>query len=367
MNKNLQNPETDLQSNLPYTHCLNCGAELKGVFCHRCGQEAVNKTPSVKDFILEYLNNAFIWDLQFFKTFRTLICRPGHLTNEYNAGKFVSQEHPLKLNMFLLFVFVSLFFFFASADKMTNSVHSLTKDERIFSSIQLQTLVNNPESAKKMQDSPRDTILLLAPLCLAENFPQIITNIETKEDTGDEAFDKWVAVLPQVLIEDEIVVVDDSGIYHFNTDVKVHNKGVELFNALWAELVRITSQYFPMLLLLTVPFLTLSLRLVQRKSKIPLINHLIFALHYTALLETLMICVYVLYLTVEPPMNILNYAMMISSCLYLTVAYREVYGSSWVKAVVKSLLTSFVYFTILLLIFIVIFIIACVIIATNTN
>ena len=368
LEKNMQNLKTiDEQSNLPYKHCLNCGAELKGVYCHCCGQEAVDKTPTIRGFVMTYIDNAFLWDSQFFKTFWGLIRRPGHLTNEYLAGKFTSQEHPLKLNMFLLFVFVTLFFFFASDERMTDSVYSLTKDERVFSAVQLQMLADDSEYARKMKDSPRDTILLRAPLFLTESFPQIISNIEIKEDAKGDALDKWVAVLPLVLIDDEIIVIDDSGYYHFNADSEFGNNELYLFNSVWAEMVRIVSQYFPMLLLLTVPFLSFSLRLVNRKSKVPGINHFIFALHYTAFLEFLMICIYILHLTVAPPMMFLEYAIIICPCIYLTVAYHRVYPSSWKKSFMKSLLTSFLYFTILLLIFIVIFLIACFIIAVNTN
>ena len=27
-------------NSLPYKHCLNCGTELNGMYCHVCGQQA---------------------------------------------------------------------------------------------------------------------------------------------------------------------------------------------------------------------------------------------------------------------------------------------------------------------------------------
>lgn len=365
--KNLaENEAVNEQGSLPYKHCLNCGAELKGLYCHSCGQEAVDKTPTVGGFVMEYLNNAFIWDSQFLKTFWTLICRPGRLTTEYLSGKFISQEHPLKLNMFLLFVFITLFVFFASAEKMTNSVHTITKDEMVFPAVQLQLLMNDVGYVEKMQESPRDTILLQAPLFLAENYTSIVSNIETIEDTKGEALDKWRAVVPRVLLDEELVVIDSDGYYRFNTEAKVGDNDLELFNTVWAELVRIASQYFPMLLLLTAPFLSFSLSLVQRRSRLPRINHFIFALHYTALLETLIILIYIFYLTVAPPMGILESILIIGSCVYLTIAFRRVYAvSSWWKAIVKSLLTSLVYLIILMMIFMAVFIAACYVTATQ--
>lgn len=85
--------------------------------------------------------------------------------------------------MFLLFVFITLFVFFASADKMTDSVHSLTTDERVRSSVQIGLLMEEHEYAQKVQESPRDTVLLQAPLLLTESFPEFIINTETIEDT----------------------------------------------------------------------------------------------------------------------------------------------------------------------------------------
>ena len=369
--KRKRSKATEEPKALPYTHCLNCGTELQGLFCHNCGQEAVNKVPSIKDFIVEYINNAFIWDSNFVSTFWTLLRRPGQLTNDYNAGKFIRQEHPLKLNMFLLFVFISLFVFFASAEKMTTSMNKLTTNESVFSGVQLNLLAEDAEYVKKMQESPRDTILLLAPLSLTKSHPEILTNIETKEKSSGksleetETLDKWVAVVPRVLIEDKIVVLDKDGYYHFNTETNRGKDQLELFNSIMAEIIRLLSNYFPILLLLTIPFLTFSLRMVQRKSKIPTIHHLIFSLHFAAFLEFLIICAYVLYLTIAPPINVLQYGLMLCSCVYMAIAYHRVYPTTWLSAIAKSILTSLIYFCILLLVFMVIVFAACVIIVAK--
>ena len=363
--KKSEKEETTVEQNkLPYTHCLNCGTELQGHYCHVCGQGAVKKTPSVAAFIIEYINNAFIWDPKFFSTIWTLIRRPGHLTNEFLSGKFISQEHPLKLNMFLLFVFITLFVFFSSAEKMTDSVYSMTHDERVLSGIQIESLVGDEEYAKKMEESPRDTVLLSAPLFLAQKYPQFIHSLEVQEDSNGQGLDRWVAVLPRVLIEDKILVRDEEGSYRFNEESKVATSMLDMVNSLSAEMVRIASKYFPILLLLTTPFLSMSLRLVQRKSHLPRIHHYIFALHYTAFLEVLILGIYILHLTVAPSMNLLKWVLIVGSCLYLTIAFRRVYATkSWWRAIVKSLLTCLIYFFILLLIFIGIFIAACFIIA----
>lgn len=358
MDNSRQNPETTEQSIAPYKSCLNCGAELNGKFCHNCGQEATGK-PSVKAFILAYLDNAFLWDSQFFKTFWTLLRHPGRLTKDYNEGKHISQEHPLKLNMFLLFIFVSLFLLFASNDKMTNTVNEMLTDERFVPLVQMEMLMEDPNFVHKMNESPRDTIQLRAPLIMTEEYSDILLNIKTLEDTNGEALDKWEAVVPHILIEDKILITNKNGEYQFDTESGVGIEELELVYAIWADMTYMLSQYFPMLLLLTVPFLTFSLSLVLRHRKLPLIHHFIFSLHYTALLESLIICIYLLYLTINPPMEVLEYILLIGSCLYLTVAYHKAYTSTWWKAILKSLLTSLIYITILAVVLFILFFIAC--------
>jgi hypothetical protein len=72
-----------------------------------------------------------------------------------------------------------------------------------------------------------------------------------------------------------------------------------------------------------------------------------------------MIVIFLLHLTIAPPINVMEWFVIISTCSYLTVAFHTVYPSTWVKSLVKALLTSTIYTTILLLIFIAICIVAC--------
>ena len=364
-NKDKDSSKKD-QSKLPYTHCLNCGAELKGKYCHVCGQEATSKTPTVGAFLVEYANHAFIWDSNFLKTLWNLIRRPGYLTKEFIAGKFASHEHPLKLNMFLLFVLITLFVFFAGTEKMNNSVHNITHSESVRPGIQLEFLIKNGYT-ERINESPRDTVHLLAPLFLVERYPEVLSNIETIEDTDGKGLDKWIAVLPHVLIEDSIVMLDESGFYRFNQESKAGENELNMVNTVWSEMVKLIAKYFPLLVLFTAPFLAFALGLVQRKSRIPRIHHFIFALHYTAFLELLMICIFLLHLTLLPPMDWLQWVMIIGSCVYLTIAFRNVYGTTtWTMAALKALFTSVVYMLIGMVIFFVIFIVACFLAANNT-
>ena len=175
-----QNLETETNTNdIPYKYCLNCHSELYGKYCHVCGQQATSLKPTIKEFFLEYLNNAYMWDPKLFKTLWKLVSRPGCLTKEFISGKFVANVHPLKLNMFVVFVFITLFLLFSNTEKLGNSVHDLTSDESVKPVLQMELLMSDQEFAKKVKESPRDTVQLFAPLALAENYPEIITSLET--------------------------------------------------------------------------------------------------------------------------------------------------------------------------------------------
>ncbi len=377
MCKTNQNIEVDNSEATPSKFCANCGAELKGEYCHKCGQQIFNPNSSVKDMILEYLNNAYMWDTNLFQTLWQLVRRPGLLTNEYMSGKIIAYMHPLKLNMFLLFIFITMFVFFAGESKINDPIDQITENEQVYSGIQVNLLLSDKDYIAKMAASPRDTIEIIAPISLAEKHPEAIISfeaIETTETTEaieDDENDpmqmgRYVIAMPRILIEDHIIIKDSDGIYHINTKTEVKSDDIELTFTIWKKMVGITSTYFPMIMLLTVPFIAFSLRLVTRKSKRRFLNHFIFALHYTALLELLIILSYALFLIFDLPPNVLQWIVIIGSCAYLIVAFRRVYEvNSWFRAVTKTMFTTLIYSLICLSIFLVILILTIVIVVSS--
>ena len=336
-------------------YCLNCGSKLRGYYCHNCGQRAKDSNITVMSFVMEYIYNAFMWDPKFFKTLKLLICKPGALTKQFLSGKYVSQVHPLKLNMFMLFVFITMFMFFSGKGTTSSPVATITNDEKMSSILHIGLIADNEEYSNKLQSSPRDTVKLLAPLLLAENFPDIAKNVGIIEDTKGESLDKWLAVIPTILIEDSIVSPNADGYYCFEGK----SKELEMIEVVWAKTLALSTRFFPLIVLFTAPFLSFSLRLAQYRKKSSSINRFIFSLHYTAFLELFIIFIYLLYLIAEPSIPALQLLLLASSGIYLTIAFRRVYDiESWFKAGFKALYASVSYLMIILLAFIIVFIIA---------
>ncbi len=89
--------------------CLNCGESVHGSYCSSCGQEAENRTVSVRLLIGDFVSEVWGYDSKLFRTLRQLIQRPGQLTIAYNAGKRSSYLAPLKMFLVLNVLFFLLF------------------------------------------------------------------------------------------------------------------------------------------------------------------------------------------------------------------------------------------------------------------
>ena len=357
---NSQNNELD-----PEKRCLNCGTALHGTYCHNCGQHVTAHKMNVKGFILNYLDNAFFWDGQNVKTLRLLIGRPGFLSKEYLAGKFVSQVQPMKLNMFLVLVFLTLFVFYGSDQRFNDSMHRITSDEMYYAAVQMDALAADQEFLEKIKTSPRDTINLVAPAFLAQEHPSIITTHQLIYDSEGKSLDLIVAIVPRTLIEEEIIVPDDDNEYRFNTKVGSAAEEMDLLYAVLEQMMAITMQYFPLILLLTAPVLALSLLLVQRTRKRSYFTHFIFSMHYIAFVELIIIVLYIAHLTLHPSMALLNFLFTIFSCIYFARAFRTVYETTWFRSITKAILSNVIYYTICIAIFMLILLISIIIVAAK--
>jgi hypothetical protein len=107
--------EPDLEASAAERPCTNCGSTLLGEYCFRCGQRRVEPDQlSVRHFVNEAI--AHLSDIEhtkIFRTARTLLLRPGVLTNEYLAGRRAQWVTPLKL----YFTIFAISFFLYSAFK----------------------------------------------------------------------------------------------------------------------------------------------------------------------------------------------------------------------------------------------------------
>jgi hypothetical protein len=92
------------------TQCPNCASSLKGKenFCPNCGQKNHNLRVPIRHLFLEAFEDYFHVDNKLFRTMYVLIFKPGFLVNEFSAGKRMTYVPPVKLYVFLSFMFFLL-------------------------------------------------------------------------------------------------------------------------------------------------------------------------------------------------------------------------------------------------------------------
>lgn len=84
--------------------CLNCGTVPVGPWCHDCGQKGGHVHRSVLHLLAEFLETFTHADSRFWRTMRRLAVNPARLTNDYLAGKRVSEIPLLRLFFVMLFL-----------------------------------------------------------------------------------------------------------------------------------------------------------------------------------------------------------------------------------------------------------------------
>ncbi len=92
----------------PLTHCENCGAQLAGEFCSKCGQHAIDYRRSLVRVLIDAADSFFNWDTKFLKSIGLLLIRPWQLTNDFNAGRRARYVHPLRLYLLASIAFFLL-------------------------------------------------------------------------------------------------------------------------------------------------------------------------------------------------------------------------------------------------------------------
>ncbi len=81
--------------------CGNCGTELLGETCYRCGQPTKGLVRQFSSIMGDFLDTVLNIDTRVFRTLGPLIYKPGFLTQEYFSGRRIRYVSPVRLFFFL--------------------------------------------------------------------------------------------------------------------------------------------------------------------------------------------------------------------------------------------------------------------------
>ena len=236
-----------------YTHCKNCGTRLEGMYCHRCGQYALDIEQPFWKYFKQYFENVYQFDSKVWQTLWLLFRRPGLLTLEFNAGKINSYVHPLRLFMFIsALFFLAVAFFIPEADKALGPVEkqiSALRDPFILESIQ-------SEYAKDPDGFSRDTVVWVG------NARSVFEGLESLAEVRDRpGHDTLQVRLPMFLLEENyLIAAPRDSIYWSSEDPQrpsalANREEVQQLHRemVYEEIIGWFSQWLPVILLLFIP------------------------------------------------------------------------------------------------------------------
>lgn len=275
------------------TICLNCEypLDISDKFCSNCGQINSTKRLTIKEFINEFFANFYAYDSKLNNTIRSLFTKPGCMALEYVRGKKNSYANP-----FRFYLSVSLIYFILVAFMMQwneknvikiNPVPS-NKMEEINFNVANQTndsiLAINETILDKKQK--KDSLKILVAKLNSKNL--IVKNIEKLS-----IFETFTLIEPDYE-EDKALL--ELGIPITKWNKKLYKKSKDLSTLFDSSNPDKLNQFFqflisklPLLLFISIPFLTLCFSLVYISSEFNYVENLVFVFSNMAFLFILLL------------------------------------------------------------------------------
>lgn len=280
-------------------NCLNCNTEVPERYCPHCGQENTVQHESFGHLIGHVVADIVHYDSQFLKTLKYLIIRPGFLTREYWAGKRVRYVNPIKLYIFISFVF----FFFMT---LMNSQQDHGKKAVIKSGLHDVVIGDGGGYHGYRSVAEYDSIQASLPENQRNSF------LERR-------------------IERNLIQMGES---RLSTQ--------ELFKEMFVH-------NLPKIMFLLMPLFALMVKWTHRKRGLVYTDHAIFTIHFHAVLFIILFVALVIrfFIHRETPLNMAYWAIF----LFLLLALKNAYQQKFWKALVKALLLFFGYFFVAMIVF----------------
>ena len=333
--------------------CQNCDTQLKGGYCHVCGQHAHNPLRSFRHAAEDVFESFWHVDGRIFRTLRDLMI-PGKVSREYLDGHRVRYIAPLRL-----YVILSLITFFVAhlltanlkggldvkvqdgndfAAQTTVAAVERARDQK------LATLEKSLQEAKGSQGAIGATAINMAQETVKQQAQARIDQINGKGTGKTEAPIK-VNVAPALA---EATGGDQDSLERTaEANARLFAKDKRAF----AERV---LTHAPGILLVLVPLFALVLRIVYLLRPMGYLEQLVVALYSHAFL-LLVALVWMLMLLLDRAMGSGVLGAIAASLfpllvpLYLLFSQKRIYGDGWWKTLLCFIVTASLYFVLALL------------------
>ena len=346
----------------PLTHCENCGADLKGHWCAKCGQPAIEYRRSFRYVVSDLLNEFLNWDSKFFTTIALLIVKPWRLTNEFLAGKRVRYVNPLRL-----YLLASILFFFAVnygakgiridptkfPEEKRAEVAAAIADKRDEIEAELKKENLAPEQRRKAQKA---LDYLTKPTSSATTTatpeetpsPSAAPGASPSAESGQQKYGP-VGDRPFVVFDDAKSTTPFERWIEGRAKEKMGEQGTKM-----GLFISTLLSNLPYMMLCCIPLFALVLKLLYIRRRRFYIDHLIYALHIHSFFyaAVMLIVLLTIGLTRFTPGAIAGWLIALLWIAFVTqifLSIRYVYRQGWFFSILKFLFGGFMYLVVLVL------------------
>jgi ribosomal protein L32 len=309
----------------PYTHCKNCGEELHGMYCSKCGQYASEANRPFVESVKLYLEHHYGLDHKLGSTLRYLFFKPGFLAREYMEGHIERHVHPFKLYFFSS---ILLFGVVLSSHGPSDKKEMAKENKPIIDTTSTGAFKINADSSINLRESA---------------LPKVKDSLKVKRAL-EEAGEKENKVKAKAATKKDkengftINVDDDGNVNSTSSRVMKNLTGVSQ-----KELIGRFLHYLSISVLFLMPVFALLLLLAYRRKERYYTGHLVLSVHLHVMLF-LSIALSLLWSRFISEKYPVGSWMLLAMMAYFVLSLSNFYQERIVKSLLKSMAVLFVYF-----------------------
>lgn len=353
--------------------CENCGAKLKGPYCHACGQKHLEHKHSFITLLVHFVSDFVHFDAQLFTTLKPLFRKPGLVAKDYVEGRRKRHLDPIRMYVFLSIVFFALFFYVSKIDRwqdpesrtskeeLLNDQHAIDNDSLFTDSlkeitnkaIDVDSILAKVEEVRQISDS---TIIVAD----QELFKLLRDSVEQSTDTAGiyKGFKERIGDSTSNIIkisswefpnnQDEYLAdqkafpkSERDGWIKKNLILKIihlNDSAREDEQAFWLKLLYQFVKSLPKLLFILLPFFALILKLLYIRRNLYYVDHLIFMIYFFCFIYIVYSIAFLIQLSFGFSLISLLFFWVF---FYLYFAMRRFYEQSRFKTVAKFFIFGF--------------------------
>ena len=379
----------EMQEDSGYEYCSNCGVQLAGMYCHKCGQSSKSMIKFFGEVVKELLDDTIGYDSRIKHSILPLLFKPGRITLDYIKGKRFYYVLPFRLYLITSLILILLVKAAANTDdlKFDNLVKvkgdqtaSQELQDEINQELNLELGELNKTLNQKKKSRPNEQALVQQQSNSEEQ--QVPENdSDNQQDSGQNIKEQNIKeqnVKEQDVKEQDVKEQGDSdsinldwnsetlqldGIENieeswFKTFLEVINPKIKNWKEDPGPLVDSFFEALPYMMFLILPIFAIFLKVFYAFSKRYYIEHLVFLLHNHAFMYMVMM-LEIITEYVADKLRVLDnsFASSIATGLeflagllfywmfiYVLLAMKRFYHQGWAVTIFKTMLLAFIYF-----------------------